>query len=217
MAGSDPGFRTAFGAIGPSHASQKRPSAQREGDLIVREWVSNAIDTLSVDPYLQGVIVACCTFILEDPTTLASALLVADGRMLYWTALIGLSMGIGIGDWGLYALGRFMGPKTLAWGLVSERRLERAGAWFERNLVVAIFVSRFVPGLRLPMNIGAGMIQASPAYTDYQTTVRAYENLVRESLTDQCRENLATVPQRHLAMTDPILQAVLTRSTPGGR
>lgn len=62
-----------------------------------------------------------------------------------------------------------------------------------------------------------GMIQASPAYTDYQTTVRAYENLVRESLTDQCRENLATVPQRHLAMTDPILQAVLTRSTPGGR
>jgi len=128
----------------------------------VREWVSNAIDTLSVDPYLQGVIVACCTFILEDPTTLASALLVADGRMLYWTALIGLSMGIGIGDWGLYALGRFVGPKTLAWGLVSERRLERAGAWFERNLVVAIFVSRFVPGLRLPMNIGAGMIQASP-------------------------------------------------------
>lgn len=128
----------------------------------MREWVSTAIDTLSADPYLQGVIVACCTFILEDPTTLASALLVADGRMLYWTALIGLSMGIGVGDWGLYALGRFVGPKTLAWGLVSERRLERAGAWFERNLVVAIFVSRFVPGLRLPMNIGAGMIQASP-------------------------------------------------------
>lgn len=128
----------------------------------MREWVSTALDTLSADPYLQGVIVALCTFILEDPTTLASALLVADGRMLYWTALIGLSVGIGIGDWGLYALGRFVGPKTLAWGLVSERRLERAGAWFERNLVVAIFVSRFVPGLRLPMNIGAGMIQASP-------------------------------------------------------
>ena len=122
---------------------------------------SEAIQALSDSPALQGTLAAFCTFILEDPTTLACSLLVADGKMLYATALIGLSLGIGLGDWGLYALGRFVGEKTVRWGLVSTGRLERVALWFEENMFTAVMVSRFVPGLRLPANLAAGMARAS--------------------------------------------------------
>ncbi len=127
------------------------------------QQLTHMLEGLSETPFLQGLLAALCTFILEDPTTLGCALLVADGQMHYGTALIGLWLGIGIGDWGLYALGRAVGPRTLAWGLVSQHRLDRARAWFERNLVTAVFVSRFIPGLRLPANIGAGVLKTSAA------------------------------------------------------
>ena len=124
-------------------------------------WISDTLARVSEDPVLQGGLAALCTFILEDPTVFAGALLVADGHMAFSTAFIGLSIGIALGDWGLYAIGRLVGPKTVAWGLVTQRRLDRANSWFERNLVVAILVSRFIPGLRIPTNVGAGIIRAS--------------------------------------------------------
>ena len=91
---------------------------------------AEALRALSDSPMLQGTLAAFCTFILEDPTTLACALLVADGRMLYATALIGLALGIGLGDWGLYALGRIVGERIVTWGIVSRGRLERVALWF---------------------------------------------------------------------------------------
>jgi len=56
---------------------------------------------------------ALATFILEDPTTIACGLLVADGRMLFSTAMIGVASGIAIGDIGLYAIGRWAGPRAV--------------------------------------------------------------------------------------------------------
>jgi len=60
------------------------------------------------------------------------------------------------------------------------------------------------------------IIQRSEAFAAYQTSVRAYERLVREALHAQAERNLATVPKRHLAMTDPTLEAVMAVSTPRG-
>ncbi len=128
----------------------------------MNEWITTALTTLQESPPLQGVVAALCTFILEDTTIVACGLLVADGSMFYMTAFISLTIGIGVGDCGLYAIGRLVGPRTISWGLVSQRRIDRARAWFERNLVAAVFVSRFIPGLRLPTNLGAGITHASP-------------------------------------------------------
>ncbi|MFP6581337.1 MAG: VTT domain-containing protein [Candidatus Hydrogenedentota bacterium] len=125
-------------------------------------WFEDALIRLSETPWLQGALAAVSTFVLEDPTLLMCAVLVAEDHMFYMTALVGLSLGIGIGDWGLYAIGRAVGPKTVAWGWVSQRRLDNARGWFERNLVASVFISRFVPGLRLPANLAAGIAQASP-------------------------------------------------------
>jgi membrane protein DedA with SNARE-associated domain len=123
--------------------------------------IAPEISNLAQQPVFQGVLAALSTFILEDPTTVGCGLLVADGKMLFVTALVGVSMGIALGDLGLYWLGRFVGPRTMSWGLVSPARMERTKNLFDRNLVVAIVVSRFVPGMRLPTYLGAGLFGAS--------------------------------------------------------
>jgi membrane protein DedA with SNARE-associated domain len=122
---------------------------------------SELIQQLSQHPLLQGVVAALATFILEDPTTIGCGLLVADQKMAFMTALVGLTLGIAAGDVGLYLVGRAASAKTVKWGLISEDRLGRAKRWLDRNLLFAITVSRFVPGMRLPTYLGAGIFQAS--------------------------------------------------------
>jgi membrane protein DedA with SNARE-associated domain len=126
-------------------------------------WFTELSETLGAYPILQGAVAAFATFILEDPTTVSCGLLVADGKMAFLTALIGVSLGIALGDFGLYLIGRLVGPKAVAWGLLSPGRLHRAKTWFDRNLVLAVVVSRFLPGMRLPTYVGAGFLRASPS------------------------------------------------------
>ncbi len=58
------------------------------------------------------------------------------------------------------------------------------------------------------------LLQGSAAFKEYQTTVRAYQALVREALVRQWEQNLNQLPRRHLAMSDPVLEAVIEWSTP---
>ena len=58
------------------------------------------------------------------------------------------------------------------------------------------------------------LVQQSPAFNEYQTEVRAYQTLIRESLHEQTEKNLAAIPRRHLAATDPTLEAVMFVSPP---
>lgn len=126
------------------------------------DWILAAADHLSDNPVLQGILAAMGTFILEDPTTVGSGLLVADGRMAFTTAMIGLSTGIALGDSALYAAGRWMAPSLVSWGLLSRDRLERGKLWYARNLISAVLISRFVPGMRLPAYAAAGVLHAPP-------------------------------------------------------
>lgn len=126
------------------------------------ERLFETIGDLSSNPYLQGLLAGFSTFILEDPTTITCGVLVAEGKMLFITAFVGLTLGIAIGDLGLYAIGRVVGPTTVSWGWLSQERLDRVRRWFDRNLVLAVVLSRFLPGTRLPTYVGAGIFQASP-------------------------------------------------------
>lgn len=126
------------------------------------DWLVENVEALVEYPFLQGIIAAFATFVLEDPTTITCGLLVADGRMAFITAFIGVSLGITIGDLGLYGIGRLIGPKTVSWGIISPQRMDRAKKLFDRNLVIAIVFSRFLPGMRLPTYMGAGFLGASP-------------------------------------------------------
>jgi membrane protein DedA with SNARE-associated domain len=126
----------------------------------MEHWFRRAAEQLSDNPVLQGVLAGACTFILEDPTTIGSGLLVADGRMAFMTAFIGLSAGIALGDSALYGAGRWMAPSLVSWGVISRGRLEQGKRWFAQNLVSAVIVSRFIPGMRLPAYTAAGLLHA---------------------------------------------------------
>jgi len=127
----------------------------------VNEWLAEALAVLANSPVLQGLLAAFATFILEDPTTVGCGLLVADGKMAFATAMIGVWVGIAVGDVGLYGLGRLLGPRVIGRGPLTATRYRRASSWFERNLVLAVVVSRFVPGMRLPTYVSAGVLRAS--------------------------------------------------------
>jgi membrane protein DedA with SNARE-associated domain len=113
-------------------------------------------------PWLQGVLIILSTFVLEDPTTIGCGLLVAEGALSFPTAFFALWFGIALGDMGLYAMGRFLGPQTIRWGLLNKAQLEKARRFFDRNLLLAVLLSRFVPGMRLPTYVGAGLFRAAP-------------------------------------------------------
>ena len=123
-------------------------------------WLSDAIARLSENPLLQGILAALCTFILEDPTTIGCGLLVADGRMAFTTAFLGVSIGIAVGDVGLYLIGRVLGLRVVEWGWVAQSNVDRAAVWFRSNIVSAVLLSRFVPGTRLVTYLAAGVLRA---------------------------------------------------------
>lgn len=124
-------------------------------------WFVDRVTELSGEPWLQGLLAAAGTLVLEDATTISCALLVAEGRMDWRAAYAGLTAGIILGDFGLYLIGRLIGRRVIAWRLVSSANLNHASGWLDQHLLVTLLVSRCVPGLRLPMFIGAGVLGAS--------------------------------------------------------
>lgn len=120
------------------------------------------LEKLSDSPLLQGLLAAGGTFVMEDPTVITCGLLIADERMGFWTAVIGLSLGITIGDMGLYLIGRWFGPWVHRKQWVSEEKFEQAKRAIERNLVIAVVGSRFLPGTRIPVFVGSGLLGACP-------------------------------------------------------
>lgn len=124
------------------------------------DFFSSLMARLAETPWLQGVVAALSTFVLEDPTTVGAGLLVADGKMAFVTAFVGVAAGIALGDLGLYGGGRLLGPKLAGRGPLTPDRLDRAQGWFRVNVIQAVVFSRFVPGMRLPTYFGAGLLRA---------------------------------------------------------
>ncbi|MCA9292502.1 MAG: alpha/beta fold hydrolase [Phycisphaerales bacterium] len=102
------------------------------------------------------------TFVSEDLTVIAVGLLVVVGRMDWGVALLGCALGIALGDYGLWAIGRFGGRRILripgVQRMVSEQSLEHWSRVLDRHTAKAVFLSRCLPGTRAPMYIAAGML-----------------------------------------------------------
>lgn len=119
-----------------------------------------ALEGLAGSPAAQATLAALATFVLEDAATLACGVLVAAGHMTLGTAFAGLAVGIAVGDVGLHAAGRWLGPRLVSRGWVSAASLDAAARRFERHAVAALVGSRFVPGLRLPTYLASGVLRA---------------------------------------------------------
>ncbi len=102
------------------------------------------------------------TFISEDLTCLTVSLLVTKGQLNPYLGVLGCLVGIFIGDIGLYLLGRFLKWRVLNLGWVRAKlgtdKLMRLGDKFDRFGWTAVLASRFLPGTRIPVYVGAGVV-----------------------------------------------------------
>ena len=110
-------------------------------------------------------LIAFATLISEDLTCIGAGLLVAQGRIDLTSAAAACFFGILVGDMLLYLTGRIFGRPALAnaplsW-FVKPEAVNRAAAWFEERGGRVVFVSRFIPGLRLPTYVAAGVLRQS--------------------------------------------------------
>lgn len=113
-------------------------------------------------PWAQLGAIIAATFVSEDLTCIASGLLIRSRQLDGFVGVAGCFLGIFVGDMGLWLMGRACGRRVLdtAWvrRRVSAARIERMGDWFDRRGWTAIVAARFVPGTRLPVYLGAGML-----------------------------------------------------------
>lgn len=112
--------------------------------------------------WLMVLIIVLGTFMSEDLTVIAVGLLLAAGQIDYGVAILGCFVGIVIGDYGLWAIGRFGGTRLLQMPIfrrvITEEQLEHWGRVLGRHTAKTVFASRMLPGTRLPMYIAAGIV-----------------------------------------------------------
>ena len=122
-------------------------------------------------------LLAIATFVSEDLTCVAAGELVRRGEVHWIIAVFGCFLGIYTGDLLLWAVGRTIGPRVLSWSWVKrridERRVRELSDWFDRRAPVAVLAARFMPGMRLPVYLGAGMLRGSGARFALWTFVAA--------------------------------------------
>ncbi len=113
-------------------------------------------------------IILLCTLVAEDPTCLATGLLVGMGLIDFWSGTAACLVGIFIGDLFLYLVGRFLGRSALRkapfkW-FISEYEVDRMSTRFASTKGMAVIVtSRFIPGSRVPTFVSAGIMKLNPA------------------------------------------------------
>ena len=103
------------------------------------------------------------TFVSEDLACLSAGSLAATGRIDLAPAILACFLGIFVSDMLLYCVGRAVGPHLHRVGiigrLVMPGTITAGGNWLRKRGLSAIFVSRFVSGLRLPTYLAAGVLQ----------------------------------------------------------
>ncbi len=110
------------------------------------------------------VLIALATLVSEDLTCIAAGLLVAQGSLGFVEAAAACFVGIFFGDLMLYGLGRlgrpWLGRAPLKW-FVTEADIDRSTRWFKQRGSLVIFLSRFLPGTRLPTYVSAGVLRTN--------------------------------------------------------
>lgn len=100
------------------------------------------------------------TFVLEDVALASSLVLVAQSKMTFVEAFMACFLGISVGDIGLYFLG-FLAAKVkylerFKW--VRSLKSKGRGYQSKKFLSYAVFISRAIPGTRLPTYLVSGYL-----------------------------------------------------------
>jgi membrane protein DedA with SNARE-associated domain len=102
------------------------------------------------------------TFVSEDLACISAGLLIREGRFGFAAGVMACTLGILLGDVGLWASGRLSRSALWRWPAIS-RYLARLPVddmrrWLEEHAALAMLTSRFMPGSRLPLYVCAGIV-----------------------------------------------------------
>lgn len=122
--------------------------------------VSGLFKAAGAHPLLQASAIIVGTFILEDAATVLAATQVAAGNVHPAVALSALYSGIVLGDLGLYGTGRLAASWPRIERLVSAERHAGGRRWLSQRVFRVVFISRFIPGARLPTYTACGFLRA---------------------------------------------------------
>lgn len=117
-------------------------------------------------------LLAAATLLSEDLTCIAAGLMVARGTLGFLPAAGACFVGIYLGDLLLFGAGRWLGRRWVGrapfrW-VLSAADIERSAQWLSRKGMALVFLSRFLPGTRLPTYFTAGLLRASgTAFASY--------------------------------------------------
>ena len=111
---------------------------------------------------LAMLMIALATLVSEDLTCIATGLLVAQARIGFIPGVTACFLGILIGDGLLFLAGRWLGQPAIRrapmrW-MVKPASVQRARIWFQHRGSRVILLSRFMPGMRLPTYVAAGVL-----------------------------------------------------------
>lgn len=112
---------------------------------------------------LMVLLLAIATLISEDITCITAGILAARGMLGFFPATLGCFLGILIGDVGLYLIGRIFGPKALRapplkW-LIKEDQVRMSEQFFAKFGALLVIVTRWLPGMRIPTYVSAGVLR----------------------------------------------------------
>ncbi|MBB6431295.1 alpha/beta fold hydrolase [Algisphaera agarilytica] len=118
------------------------------------------------NPWWTVAVISAASYVLEDPVTITVGLMIRDGKIDAFLGVFAVFIGIFTGDLLLYLMGVIFGRRALAWGPVAKRlparHVEALGHWFDTHGWSAVLASRFLPGTRLPLYVGAGALGKKP-------------------------------------------------------
>lgn len=103
------------------------------------------------------------TFASEDLTCIGTGLLIQRGQIGVTAGILACTIGIFLGDVGLWILGRGAGAAVLTWPSIARRvpqeRWAHARSWLDRHAAGAIVGSRFLPGTRFALYVLSGVLR----------------------------------------------------------
>lgn len=99
-------------------------------------------------------------FFFEDVTAVIIGILAADGFISIPIALLSLSIGIILGDSGIYCLGRLASTHPRLGKYVDHDFLAPFRAWLKNRYMLTVFSARFIPGSRFLTYVACGFFRS---------------------------------------------------------
>lgn len=125
------------------------------------ELLSDLLWHAADKPFLFGFLIILTTFILEDLAITLSAVIAAQTEMMLFIPVSALFIGIILGDIGLYGLGYASNKVKFLHKWHDKEVMQKVSHLMDKNLLYAVFISRFIPGMRLPTYVSIGLFEIS--------------------------------------------------------